>query len=129
MHHMATTLIVIYLMISFAASVFEKVWQWNKSKVYYKDHFKGTFLKNYVPLALLVVIAFETISIGFCLMGLFSLHRTGEVKWVLAGMILVALTLSLLLTGQRIAQDYSGAMHITVYFILTVLGIFFLEIL
>jgi len=33
----------------------------------------------------------------------------------------------LLMTGQRIAQDYSGAMNITVYFILTVLGVYFLE--
>ena len=41
----------------------------------------------------------------------------------------VSFTLLLLMTGQRIAQDYSGAMNITVYFMLTVIGIFMLELI
>jgi len=52
---------------------------------------------------------------------------TGTKELVLWGMLAISFTLILLMTGQRIAQDYSGAMNITVYFILTVMGIFMLE--
>jgi len=128
MNYIPVYLVIIYLLISFSGSVIEKVLHWNKSKAFYKDHFKDTFLKNYIPASLLVVIICEVISIGFCLYGLVALLLYGDTELALIGLVLVSLTLILLMTGQRIAQDYSGAMNITVYFILTVLGVFFLEI-
>jgi len=127
MNYIAVYLVIIYLLISFSGSVIEKVLQWNKSKAFYKDHFKDTFLKNYIPASLLLVIVCEVISIGFCLSGLVALVLYADPRLALMGLVSVSLTLILLMTGQRIAQDYSGAMNITVYFILTVLGVFFLE--
>jgi hypothetical protein len=53
--------------------------------------------------------------------------NAGTTSLALWGMLATSFTLILLMTGQRIAQDYSGAMNITVYFILTVMGIFMLE--
>ena len=128
MNYIPVNLVIIYLLISFSASVIEKVLHWNKSKVFYKDHFKATFLKKYIPASLLLVIVCEAISIGFCLSGLVSLLLYGKTELALIGLVSVSSTLILLMTGQRIAQDYSGAMNITVYFILTVLGVFFLEV-
>ena len=110
-----------------SSSVIEKVLYWNRSKAFYKGHFKDTFLKNYIPASLLLVIVCEVISIGFCLSGLVALLLYGNTVPALTGLVSISLTLILLMTGQRIAQDYSGAMNITVYFILTVLGVFFLE--
>ena len=127
MNYIAVYLVIIYLLVSFSGSVIEKVLHWNKSKVFYKNHFKDTFLKNYIPASLLMVIVCEVISIGFCLSGLATLLLYGDSLLALIGLVSVSLTLILLMTGQRIAQDYSGAMNITVYFILTVLGVFFLE--
>jgi len=126
--HIAISLILCYLTLSFAYSIIEKILQWEGCKVYYKAHFKKSFLKNHVPDAIVLVILFELISVGMNLTGLYSLITTGNTKMALWGMLAVALTLVLLMTGQRIAQDYSGAMNITVYFILTVMGIFMLEI-
>ena len=126
--HIAISLILCYLTLSFAYSIIEKILQWEDSKAYYMEHFKKTFLKNYVPAAIVLVILFELISVGMNLTGLYSLIATGNTNMALWGMLAVALTLILLMTGQRIAQDYSGAMNITVYFILTVMGIFMLEI-
>jgi len=128
MNYILVYLVIIYLIISFAASVIEKVLHWNKSKVFYRDHFKATFLKKYIPASLLLVIVCEVISIGFCFSGLVALLLYGNPELALIGLVSVSSTLILLMTGQRIAQDYSGAMNITVYFILTLLGVFFLEI-
>ena len=127
MNYIPVYLVIIYLLISFSGSVIEKVLHWNKSKGFYRGHFKDTFLKNHIPASLLLVIVCEVISIGFCLSGIVVLLLYGDTGLALIGLVSVSLTLILLMTGQRIAQDYSGAMNITVYFILTVLGVFFLE--
>ena len=125
--HLAVSLIVCYLTLSFVYSIVEKTIQWENCKDYYKEHFKKSFLKNHIPAAILLVILLELISVGLNTIGLYSLLQNGRTDIVLWGMLAVSLTLLLLMTGQRIAQDYSGAMNITVYFILTVLGVFFLE--
>lgn len=115
--------------LSFIYSIIEKIIQWEDCKVHYKVHFKKSFLKNHVPAAIVLVILLEFVSVVMNMMGLYILFDTGSTKMALWGMIGVALTLILLMTGQRIAQDYSGAMNITVYFILTVMAIFMLEII
>ena len=125
--YLAVSLIVCYLTLSFAYSVIEKIIQWKGFKIYYQEHFKRSFLKKQVPAAILFVIFLELICIGLNTMGLYILMTTGTKELVLWGMLAISFTLILLMTGQRIAQDYSGAMNITVYFILTVMGIFMLE--
>ena len=126
--HLAVSLIVCYLTLSFVYSIVEKTIQWEKSKTFYKEHFKRSFLKNHVPAAILLVIILELICVGLNTVGLYRFIQNGRTDVILWGMLAVSFTLILLMTGQRIAQDYSGAMNITVYFILTVIGIFMLEI-
>ncbi len=125
--HLAISLIVVYLTLSFTYSIIEKIMQWHDCKVYYREHFKRSFLKNHVPSAILLIILMELICVGLNTIGLYNLLKFGSTDLVLCGMLAVSFTLLSLMTGQRIAQDYSGAMNITVYFILTVLGIFMLE--
>ena len=125
--YLAVSLIVCYLTLSFTYSVIEKIIQWQGFKIYYQEHFKRSFLKKQVPAAILFVIFLELICIGLNTMCLYILMTTGTKELVLWGMLAISFTLILLMTGQRIAQDYSGAMNITVYFILTVMGIFMLE--
>jgi len=126
--HLAVSLIVCYLTLSFVYSIVEKTIQWENCKTYYKEHFKKSFLKNHIVAAILLVILLELICVGLNTFGLYRLLQNGRTDIVLWGMLAVSLTLLLLMTGQRIAQDYSGAMNITVYFILTVMGIFMLEL-
>jgi len=125
--YLAISLIVCYLTLSFTYSVIEKIIQWQGFKIYYQEHFKRSFLKKQVPAAILFVIFLELICIGLNTMGLYNLMNAGTTGLALWGMLATSFTLILLMTGQRIAQDYSGAMNITVYFILTVMGIFMLE--
>lgn len=125
--HLAVSLIVCYLTLSFSYSIIEKIIQWQDSKVYYQEHFKRSFLKNHVPAAIVLVIFMELVCVGLNTIGLYNLLKGGSAGFLLWGMLAVSFTLLLLMTGQRIAQDYSGAMNITVYFILTVMGIFMLE--
>ena len=121
--HIAVSLIICYLTLSFGYSILEKLMQWQRSKNYYEDHFKNTILKEHISSALVLVVLLESISVVLSLLGLFRLFTSNELNTSLWGLIAMAITLIVLMTGQRIAQDYSGAMNITVYFILTVMGI------
>ena len=121
--HIAVSLIICYLTLSFGYSILEKLMQWQRSKNYYEGHFKSTILKEHISSALVLVVLLESISVVLSLLGLFRLFTSNELNTSLWGLIAMAITLIVLMTGQRIAQDYSGAMNITVYFILTVMGI------
>jgi len=124
--HIAVSLIICYLTLSFGYSILEKMIQWQSSKNYYVAHFKNTFLKNHVSHAIIFVIILESVSVGVSIIGLYRLFFSNESQTSLWGLAAMAITLIVLMTGQRIAQDYSGAMNITVYFILTVMGIYML---
>ena len=124
--HIAVSFIICYLTLSFGYSILEKMIQWQHSKNYYTDHFKNTLLKKHVNASLVLVIILESISVVLSLFGLYRLFVSNESDNSLWGLMAMAATLIVLMTGQRIAQDYSGAMNITVYFILTVMGIYML---
>jgi hypothetical protein len=120
-------LILVYIIVSFGYSAIEKILQHKESIEFYSVHFKKTFLKNYIPSMLNLVIVLELITVITCVSGLYFLLITNEKQIGLYGLILAAITLIGLMIGQRIAQDYSGAMNITIYFILTVFGVYLFQ--
>jgi len=123
----AQILILIYIVITFGYSAIEKLLQWKDSVDFYENHFKNTSLKNVIPLLLKIVILLEIITVILCILGLFSLIVFQDKQFGFLGLTLAAITLIGLLFGQRIAKDYDGAKNITVYFILTIIGVFMLQ--
>ena len=123
----AEILILLYIIITFGYSAMEKSLQWNKSIAFYKNHFKATFLKNYIPFLVFLVVLLEFIIVLTCILGVYFLYHYHEQYIGFYGLVLTAITLIGLMIGQRIAQDYSGAMNITVYFILTVIGVYLMQ--
>ena len=123
----AISLIISYLTLSMGYSVVEKIIQWQNSLDYYTKHFKKSFLKNHVKGAIIIVILMETACVGLNITGLYLLLNGGGKMFAIWGLLAISMTLIVLMTGQRIAQDFSGAMNITVYFMLTVFGLFVLE--
>ncbi len=123
----AETLILVYLVITFSYSFLEKLFDWKNSLVYYRDHFKDTILESSIPVLLVIVIIMEILSVLLSISGIYNLLLYGNHYYAITGLILIAVTLIGLMAGQRIAKDYPGAMNITVYFIVTVIGILLLE--
>ena len=120
-------LILVYILITFGYSVGEKLFGWKESVSFYRNHFDKTSLKNGIPFLLKVVIILEIITVILCLIGLYNLLILQQKDFSFYGLIVAAITLIGLMIGQRIAKDYAGAMNITVYFILTVFGVFLLQ--
>lgn len=116
----AEILILIFLIITFMQSGFDKLSDWKGNLSWLKDHFKNTPLKNIVPLLLRIVLITEVLAAILCAFGIYQLLTEERTELALYGAILSCITLLMLLFGQRVAKDYEGARTIVVYIIPTV---------
>ncbi len=119
-------LILAFLVITFLQSGIDKLTDWNGNLSFLKEHFDKTFLKNTVPL-MLGIITFSELIVGvLAILGIIQVYTSGLTTLGLYSAIIAAKVLLALLFGQRIAKDYVGAMTITVYFMVTVFGVYIL---
>jgi hypothetical protein len=122
----AEILILIFFIITYFFSVVEKLGNWKDTIAYYNNHFKKSIFQKVVPVLLINVIFFETITVILLVIGLYFLVTENAFLVAKIGLEISAITLLMFLIGQRVVKDYPGAMNITVYFILNVIGIYFL---
>ena len=120
-------LILLFLIVTFLQSGIDKLLDWKGNVSFIKEHFKNSPLKNKVPFLLGIILLIEIIASILMSIGIYQLYVSGEKEIALLGVELCAITLIFLLIGQRLAKDYAGAMSLTVYFILTVFGVFLLH--
>ena len=122
--NIAVFLILAFTIITFLQSGLDKVFDWKGNIGWLKGHFEGTFLGGFVPLLVGTILVLE-VAVGLlAIAGFYSLLVNGEGDLALWALILGAITLLMLLFGQRIAKDYAGAFTITGYFIVIIFGIF-----
>ena len=125
--HITEILVLIFLIVTYIISISEKVSDWSGNISFIKNHLKNTSFYNFIPLLLSVILVLEFLAVGFMFVGIFQLLLLGDPKQALFGVELSALILIFLLIGQRLAKDYVGATSLTVYFILTIFGIYLLN--
>ena len=123
----AEILILIFLIITFLFSGLEKILNWKESLHFYSNHFKNTFIKNKLYPLLIIVIIGEIICGFLSVFGMFKIINSGDKIFGYYATIFAAVLLLAMLLGQRISKDYAGAMNITVYFILSVFGVYLLQ--
>lgn len=126
-NHSAEILILLFLIVTFLQSGFDKIMDWKGNLDFIKGHFKNSPLKNMVPLLLGTILIIEVIAGMLMVVGVYQLVTSGTKEIALLGVELGAITLIFLLIGQRLAKDYAGAMTLAVYFIITVFGVFLLQ--
>ena len=117
-------LILMFLAITFLQSGIDKINDWNGNLSFLKEHFSKTFLRKSVPL-ILGVILFGEIIVGFLsIIGIIQIYISEVTTIGFYASVIAAKILLALLFGQRVAKDYAGAMTITVYFMVTVFGVY-----
>lgn len=119
-------LILLFLIVTFLQSGFDKIIDWKGNLSFIKGHFSNSPLKNMVPLLLALILIIEIIASLFMIYGIYELS-TGVKTFALIGVELAALTLIFLLIGQRLAKDYAGAMTLAVYFATTIFGVYLMS--
>ena len=125
-NHIHSILILLFIGITFLQSGLDKVFDWSGNLEWLKDHFKKTFLSGFVPLMVGTVLVAEVFTGLLALAGIYFLTFANDESVALYAMVLAAVTLLMLLFGQRIAKDYPGAFTITGYFMVVIFGIFLL---
>ena len=120
----AEILILLFFIVTYLFSVVEKLADWKGTVAYYTDHFKKTIFQRMIPMLLINVLFFEIITLILLSIGLYFLVTEDSLIIAKVGLEISAITLLFFLVGQRTVKDYPGAMNITVYFILNVIGLY-----
>ncbi|WP_396193091.1 DoxX family protein [Flavobacterium sp.] len=127
MNNTASVLVLAFLAVTFIMSAHDKIFHWNDNMVWLKPHFEKTILKNFVPLTTGILLAFELIAGIFCLVGIIELYINGGRMFGFYGAVFSCISLLFMLFGQRLAKDYDGARTIAIYFVVAILGVYWLS--
>ena len=117
------TLIGAFLGICFIQSGMDKVTDWKANLSFLTDHFSQTFIRNTVPLLLIVITILEVAGGLLCFIGIAYGIIYHDFNFLLYGLLLCGINLVALIFGQRYAKDYAGAAVLVNYFILIMVGI------
>ena len=116
--------ILVFTLITFLQSGIDKLLDWKGNYGWLTEHFKGTFMGGMVSLLLGIILVLEIITGLLAIAAIFTLYINEDLglsQWALG---LAAITLLMLLFGQRVAKDYAGAFTIVGYFIVVIFGLF-----
>lgn len=125
--YISEILILVFIAITFLQSGTDKIIDWKGNIDWLKSHFSKTFLSGQVTLMVGTILLLEVLVGLLALAGIAQILMTGITTIALWACILAAVTLLMLLFGQRVAKDYAGAFTITGYFIVVILGVHFLS--
>jgi uncharacterized membrane protein YphA (DoxX/SURF4 family) len=120
-------LILMFLAITFLQSGIDKISDWSGNLSFLKEHFSKTFLRKSVPLMLGVILVGEIIVGFLSIIGIIQIYISEVTTIGFYASVIAAKILLALLFGQRIAKDYAGAMTISVYFMVTVFGVYLMS--
>ncbi|MFA9191915.1 DoxX family protein [Flavobacterium sp. FZUC8N2.13] len=127
MNNVASILILVFFGITYLQSSYEKLFYWEDNVNWLKGHFANTKLKNHVKLALANLVVMELISTVLCFVGCIELMVSNGRIFGFYGAVFSAITLLMMLFGQRLAKDYDGARTIVIYFIPAVMAVYWLN--
>ena len=115
--------IAIFFSICFLQSAVDKVIDRNGNLEFFTNHFSKTFLKPFVPLMLTLLTLLELTGGLILVYGIYFSFVKKTTLWIFYGLVITAVNLIILFTGQRLAKDYVGAADLVPYFMLIMLGI------
>lgn len=125
---MVSTKIGFLLILSFFSIVFiqsglDKVFDHKGNLSFLRDLLGKFFNQSLITLAFISVTVLELFSGFLCLAGLFYTLFYDSSLIGLVGLIVGSVALLVLLFGQRVSKNYEGAKTITIYFILSIIGV------
>ncbi len=122
-NYIAEILILLFIIITFLQSGLDKITDWNGNIGWLKGHFSKTFMAGQVPLMVGIILVLEVVVGLMAIVGIYNIISSGQTEIALYSNVLAAVTLLMLLFGQRIAKDYAGAFTIVGYFVVVILGV------
>ncbi|HIF36819.1 MAG: DoxX family protein [Methanobacteriota archaeon] len=116
--------ISVFVGIIMVQSGFDKIFNWEGELDFISEKFAKTPLSNFSAFGLIQVTIFEVLSGLLSLFGAIMVLFYNNESYGIMGLILAAISLCILMLGQRISKDYEGAAVLVPYFLLTMIGLF-----
>lgn len=115
-------LILLFLLITFIMSAYDKLGAWGKTKDYYETSFKGILAPIAVDIGIIVILIAEVFVVTLLAFGIYDIISSNGNQYVEYALISSGILLIVLLTGLRLIQDNEGAARIGIYFLITISG-------
>lgn len=115
--------VLAFFLIVFIQSGVDKVFDFKGNLSFLNDLLGAFFSRPLITIALISVTILELLSGLLCLIGIVDVLFNGSNFIGLLGLIVGSFALLVLLFGQRVSKNYDGAKTITIYFILSTVGI------
>lgn len=125
---MISILVLAFMAILFLQSGLDKVFNYKSNLEWLTGHFSKSILRSTVGLLMPIITLLEVAAGALCAIGLVFLLINGSNTWGYWGCVLSAISVLCLFFGQRLAQQYEGAFTLTTYFLIALVGIFFLSV-
>jgi len=125
-HHWPGLFSVLFLAIVFLQSGFDKLLNFKKELAWVQQKFSRNVLNDFAAPMFVILTLSETLSGIIAIVGVIQLLFTGAPTIAIYGAWAACLTMLMLIFGQRLIKDYSGAATLVPYFIVAILGLFFL---
>lgn len=125
--HITEIILLLFLAITFLQSGLDKIMDWKGNIGWLKEHFSKTFMGKMVEINVAIILVIETVAGLLAILGIYQLIVNDNATLGFYAAILSAITLLLLLFGQRVAKDYDGARTIVIYLIPTIFALYILQ--
>ena len=125
--HITEIILLLFLAITFLQSGLDKILDWKGNIGWLKEHFSKTFMGKMVEINVAIILVIETVAGILAILGIYQLIVNDNATLGFYAAILSAITLLLLLFGQRVAKDYDGARTIVIYLIPTIFALYLLQ--
>ena len=125
--HITEIILLLFLAITFLQSGLDKILDWKGNIGWLKEHFSKTFMGKMVEINVAIILVIETVAGILAILGIYQLIVNDNATLGFYAAILSAITLLLLLFGQRVAKDYDGARTIVIYLIPTIFALYILQ--
>ena len=116
--------ISLFIGIIMTQSGLDKIFNWEGELDFMTEKFSKTIIANFSAFGLIQVTILETLSGLLSLLGSVMILFYNDESYGIMGLILAAVSLCILMVGQRISKDYEGSAVLVPYFLLTVIGLF-----
>ncbi|WP_417558390.1 DoxX family membrane protein [Mesoflavibacter zeaxanthinifaciens] len=125
--HITEIILLLFLAITFLQSGLDKILDWKGNIGWLKEHFSKTFMGKIVEINVAIILIIEVIAGILAILGIYQLIVNDNSTLGFYAAILSAITLLLLLFGQRVAKDYDGARTIVIYLIPTLFALYLMQ--
>ncbi|MCP4051752.1 MULTISPECIES: DoxX family membrane protein [unclassified Mesoflavibacter] len=125
--HITEIILLLFLAITFLQSGLDKILDWKGNIGWLKEHFSKTFMGKIVEINVAIILIIEVIAGILAVLGIYQLVVNDNSTLGFYAAILSAITLLLLLFGQRVAKDYDGARTIVIYLIPTLFALYLMQ--